>query len=183
MGSMSLLGADARYILETEKRVAKRLEWQPASSSRVGCARRVAFESRISLKGMSLPRGIWFRASVIPQYAGQATFQIECENPGTKSHIPLFRMEWRPMRSHKNGSLGPDELQGLFIDEGVTHAHSCIDHLDIEADEVLSGGVHTARIVTPDPATYDEALIWFCTQTRIVNPGDIPPPPAQGEMF
>jgi hypothetical protein len=180
---MSLSGDDARYILETEKNVAKRLEWLAASGSRDGCARRVAFESRINLKGMSLPRGIWFRASVIPQYPDQATFQIECENPGVRAHIPLFRMEWRPMRSHRNGALGPEELQGLFIDVGVTHAHSCLDHIDSETGDVLAGGVHTARVVIPDPATYDEALIWFCTQTRIINPGDIPPPPAQGEMF
>jgi hypothetical protein len=87
------------------------------------------------------------------------------------------------MRAHRNGALGPLELQGLFIDEGVTHAHSCLDHIDDETGEVRAGGVHTARVIWPDFTTYDEALMWFCSQTRIINPGDIPPPPTQGEMF
>ena len=82
-----------------------------------------------------------------------------------------------------NGALGPAELQGLYIDEGVTHAHSCLDHIDGQNGEVLDGGVHAARIISPDFGSFEEALIWFCRETRITNPGDIPPPPTQGEMF
>lgn len=180
---MGLSGDDARYILEADKRLARRQPWSVAGGSRIGCARRVKFECRINLRS-TMPRGIWFRASVIPQYADGATFQIECENLSYKSHIPLFRLDWRPMQVHVNSrGCGPEELQGLFIDAGVTHTHSCLDHIDAETGEIPPAGVHMARIVSPDFASYDQALIWFCRQTRIINSGDIPPPPMQGEMF
>jgi hypothetical protein len=87
------------------------------------------------------------------------------------------------MRPHTNAANGPEELHGLFIDAGVTHAHSCLDHIDAATDEVPATGVHSARIVTPDFETYDAALLWFCEQTRIVNPGELPPPPTQFELL
>lgn len=179
---MSLSGDEARHIMGTDKRLLRRLPWSVAASSRDGCARRVKFESRVIL-GATMPRGVWVRVSLIPQYADRATFQLECENPGVRSHIPLFRLEWNPMRPHVNGPHGPEELHGLFIDAGVTHAHSCLDHIDAATDEVPPTGVHSARVVTPDFDTYDAALLWFCKQTRIVNPGDVPPPPTQGELL
>jgi hypothetical protein len=178
---MSLLGADARHILETEKRLLRRVDWSVTGGNRAGCARRVMFESRVNMKS-TVPRGVWFRASLIPQFADSATFQLECESPGAKARIPLFRLDWRPMGVHRNGGLGPPELRGLFIEAGVTHVHSCLDHIDEETGELGSGSL-TARVVSPDFDSYDAALIWFCEKTRILNLGDIPPPPTQGELL
>ena len=39
------------------------------------------------------------------------------EQPGEKSHLPLYRLDWRPFRDHLNGSYGPEEA-GL-IKEGA----------------------------------------------------------------
>lgn len=179
---MELLAKDAAFILEAEKRLRGRCRWTVAKSSRDGCARRVNFEARVSIGG-TMPRGIWFRITVIPQYADTATFQLECDTPGFRAHLPLYRLDWNPAQTHLNGQHGPAELRGMFIDAGITHAHNCLDHIDDSTGLLRNGGVQTARIIKPDFSSYDEALLWVCDKLRIRNRGDIPPPPAQAEMF
>jgi hypothetical protein len=98
-----------------------------------------------------------------------------------KSHLPPYRLDWRPFRDHFNGPDGPEELRGLWFKEGVTHEHICLFDAD-EKGNIRSGNLATARIVTPDPGAFQEALTYACATLSIMNQNDIPPAPAQGRM-
>ena len=70
----------------------------------------------------------------------------------------------------------------MRIKEGVTHEHSCLLHADEKGEFIRSGGVQTAKIVTPDPGSVQEALTHACATLSIVNRDDIPPAVEQGRM-
>jgi|ERR1700732_1705878 len=178
---MTLSLTDAKSILETPKRLTNIHQWIVARN-REGCAQVLKFEARIEIDGV-LPRGVWFRSIVIPQYTDTATFQLDCDQPSNRSHIPLYRLEWRPFRSHTNGNNGPEELRGLFFPAGTTHEHNCLDHASHKEGRILSGGVQTARKIEPDLVSFAEALRRACDILLIMNHEAIPPPKVQGELF
>jgi hypothetical protein len=49
-------------------------------------------------------------------------------------------------------------LRGIYIDPGITHEHTYLDHASETEDRILSGGVQTARKIEPDFASFDDAL-------------------------
>ena len=103
------------------------------------------------------------------------------EQPGVRTHLPLYRLDWRPFRPHLNGPDGPEELRGVLFQEGVTHEHICLLDAD-EKGEIRSDRNLIAKIVTPDPASFQEALTYVCATLSIVNQNDIPPAPSQGRL-
>ena len=115
--------------------------------------------------------------------ADTGMFQLDMEQPDVKSHLPLYRLDWRPFRNHLNGPDGPEELRGLLIKEGATHEHTCLFHADDKGEFIRPGGrLPTAKILTPDPGSFHEALTYVCATLSIVNQDDIPPASAQGRM-
>jgi hypothetical protein len=80
-----------------------------------------------------------------------------------------------------NGPDGLTELRGLLIEEGVTHEHICLLDAD-DKGEIRSGNLANARIVTPDPGGFEEALTYVCAKLSIMNQDDIPPAPSQGRL-
>jgi hypothetical protein len=124
-----------------------------------------------------------FRASKFRDNHDTGTFQLDMEQPDVKSHLPLYRLDWRPFRTHLNGPDGPEELRGLLIQEGVTHEHTCLFHADDKGEFIRPGGpLPTAKILTPDHGSFQEALTYVCATLSIVNQDDIPPASAQGRM-
>lgn len=103
------------------------------------------------------------------------------EQPGVRTHLPLYRLDWRPFRPHLNGPDGPEELRGVLFQEGVTHEHICLLDAD-EKGEIRSDRNLIAKIVTPDPASFQEALTYVYATLSIVNQNDIPPAPSQGRL-
>jgi hypothetical protein len=177
---MRLSFADAKWILAASKTLFDFHPWSEAKN-RYGCSIIHSFRARVALDGGAF-RGLWFRATKILDNPNTGTFQLDMEQPGVRSHLPLYRLEWRPFRDHVNGSFGPDELRGLRIREGVTHEHICILHADEKGEFIRSDGVQTAKTVAPDPGSFQEALTYACDTLAIVNRDDIPPPVAQGEI-
>jgi hypothetical protein len=177
---MRLSLADAKWILAARKTLFDSHLWSPAENRRGGSITH-SFRARVALDGGAF-RGLWFRATKILDNPNTGTFQLDVEQPGVRSHLPIYRLDWRPFRDHLNGSSGPEELRGLRIREGITHEHVCLFHPDEKGEFVKSGGVQTAKIVTPDPGNFQEALTYACDTLAIVNRDSIPPPAAQGEM-
>jgi hypothetical protein len=95
----------------------------------------------------------------------------------------LYRLDWRPLRSHTNGDLGPVELRGVFFEKGVSHEHFCFDHT-LDSEGIIRGdGVQTARKIDPDFADFETAVAHVCGMLKITNADEIPPFDAQGAMF
>jgi len=175
---MSISLAEARTIIETPKRLIDIRDWHVKPNRETRAALYV-YEARVRL-AQSIPRGIWFRAHVFPAYPDTAKFQLDCEQPGTRAHLPLYRLEWRPVIPHTNGFAGPPELQGLFIPRGRTHEHICFDHAVEHEGRLRAGGVECARPIEPDFQTFSEALGRACAMLSIENCGEIPKPHDQG---
>jgi hypothetical protein len=180
MNGMQLLLAEARRILAAKKELFDLHPWSEAQN-RTGGSTPLFFRARVGLDGGAF-RGLWFRAEKILGSPDTGTFQLDMEQPGEKSHLPLYRLEWRPFRDHLNGPFGPEELRGVRIKEGVTHEHICLLHADEKGEFIRSGGVQTAQIVTPDPGSFQEALTYACATLSIVNQDDIPPAVEQERM-
>lgn len=133
-----------------------------------------AFECRVEVRG-TLPRGLWFRVNQWSSYPNVATVQLECELPNTRSHLALYRFDWHPFSSHLNGPHGPPELAGLFIDAGITHEHSYLNH-NGPPDTVLSpSSPLTARITDNDFQSFNDVLLYTCAILSIENGDDLPP--------
>lgn len=139
------------------------------------------FESRVRLES-ALPMGLRFRISLFPRHPDVATFQLEMEQPPSRTCLTLYRLEWRPLSGHGNGRNGPEEIWDLIFQPGDTHEHTCLDNLSLGGERVLKKGVQAARKIDPDFADYDYALAYVCDKLNILNPGDIPPADAQLEM-
>jgi hypothetical protein len=178
---MDLSIAEARWILEGGKRLVAIQSWR-AAENRHGCSVVHNFSARIQMEG-TIPRGIWFRMSKILDNPNTGTFQLDCEQPGAHVHVPLYRLDWHPFRSHVNGEFGPLELRRLFIPACVTHEHNCLYHADEQTGLIRSGGVQTARIVTTDFGSFHESMHYVCDTLHIENAGEIPLPIAQGELL
>ena len=177
---MRLSLADARWILAAKKELFDLHPWSSVENRGGGSTQHV-FRARVALDGGAF-RGLWFRATKILDSPDTGTFQLDMEQPGERSHLPVYRLDWRPFRDHLNGLYGPEELRGLLIKEGVTHEHTCLFHADDEGGFIRSGGLQTAKIVTPDPASFQEALTYACDTLSIVNRDLISPASEQGRM-
>ena len=173
--------SEAKQLLETSKRLSGS-RWNPRVN-REGIAQRHSYECRLEVDG-ALPRGLWFRVIVFPRHLNVATFQMDCELPGTRANLPLYRLEWRPLSGHINAMSGcPVEFAGRLFLSGETHEHCCLDHAIESENRIKSGGVHFARPILPDFQNFNEALAYVCEKIHIVNGDEIPPPGAQGSLL
>ncbi len=176
---MKLALAEAKRILEAKKELFDFHPWSEAKN-RTGGSIPFSFRARALLDGGAV-RGLWFRAEKFLDKPGTGTFQLSMERLDVKAHLPLYRLDWRPFRSHLNGPDGPEELRGVLFEEGVTHEHFCLFNADDKGD-IWSDRMPTAKIVTPDPASFQEALTYVCATLSILNQNDIPPAPSQGRL-
>lgn len=177
---MTLSVSDAKSILRAKKRLIDLHPW--VRKCRDGKEVQIEFKSRISVSS-SMPRGLWFRCVLWASYPDVANIQLECDIPDNKSHLPLYRLDWKPLDTHLNGNFGPKNLRGLFFDVGETHEHCCLYNICHNDLIIRANGVQTARRITPDFLSYKDALIYVCARIGIVNLDEVPPPEAQGEMF
>ena len=178
---MTISLADAKHIFRAKKRLIDIHPWAH-KPTRDGKAVQCVFASRIKIDG-TMPRGIWFRCTMFPKYPDTAAIQIECEILGSRSHIPLYRLDWRPIDTHTNADYGPKILRGEFFDFGTTHEHVFIYHAIPKMKRLRTGGVQTARKIEPDFATFKDTLAHSCATLRMENWVDVPPPNLQGELL
>src|SRR5271166_2285918 len=169
---MTLSIEDAKLIITARKRLIGIREWHLKPNR--GASVVSTFEARIEIDG-TLPRGVWFRASVRPRQIDSATFQLECDLPDKRSHLPLYRLDWRPLSIHVNGQNGPEELRGLVFGAGESHEHICFDHSADREGRLRAGGVHSATKIDPDFPSYADALAYVCAKLNLSNCVEIPP--------
>lgn len=180
---MTLKLSDAIDFLSMPKLVLRDASWG-AKENREGRAEVVQYESRIIAADVLL-RGLKFRISVMPSVPNMATFQLDCDQPGDRTRIALYRLEWRPLRAHTNGMSKriPEDIRGLFIPAGQTHEHTCLENVEAATEQIVKPGVDAARKIDPDFASYDEALAYVCDKLKILNREEIPPSGAQWSLF
>ncbi len=179
---MTLEVADAKYILRSKKILLDIHPWKP-KPARNGKSTQSCFESRIGFE-FSIRRGLWFRINIPAREPETATFQLECDIPNSRSHLPLYRLDYKSLHTHSNSlEWGPSWLRGIFFSVGETHEHNCIYHVIPKLKRLRSGGVHTARRITPDFANYEGALGYVCAILKIQNGDKIPERNAQPELF
>lgn len=172
----------ADKIFRATKTVAPPFEWETVSANNKNEQRR-RFEGRIRLDG-TIPRGVWLRIMVFPNSLVRSVFQLECDIPESRSHLPLYRLEVDPLTSHPNKLYGVDEINGLFIDVGVTHEHVFYDSLkDDGTFRNIRRCDEQARIVINPPSDFMDALQYVSTKINLTNSDQIPPLNAQGLLF
>jgi hypothetical protein len=77
----------------------------------------------------------------------------------------------------------PAEIRGLVLAPSETHEHICTDNVSVVEKRIVKAGVHAARKIDPDFASYDDALAFVCARIRVTNLGSIPPSNAQWQLF
>ena len=180
---MTIPVTDALFLLQSRKRLTTLGAWV-WKGNRDKKPALLMFQSRTAIES-ALPRGLWFRISIMPQFPNSATFQLDLEKPGERSHLELYRLDWRPPTGHANG-MGPDcpeDLRGLIFAPGQTHEHICTDNLANAEGRLRASGVKAARKIEPDFGNYDEAVRYVCGRLFIENGNDIPASNAQTELF
>jgi hypothetical protein len=181
MPLMGLSLSDAKQLLSCEKEIVGAVWKERTNDHKV--ATRICYESRLKLDGV-LPRGLWLRVVAFPQFPDKATLQMDCEQPGTKTNVTMYRLEWRPLSGHTNGMDGkPEEFAGWYFAPGDTHEHCCLDHAVPTEDRIKVGGVHFARPITPDFQNFAQVLSHACVRLNIKNVGIIPKPGDQQSLF
>ena len=68
---------DAIDLLQSKKRLTDLHAWG-WKSNREKKSPLLMFQSRVAIES-ALPRGLWFRISIIPQFPDSATFQLDVE--------------------------------------------------------------------------------------------------------
>ncbi|MEP3180385.1 MAG: hypothetical protein ABJO45_12620 [Lentilitoribacter sp.] len=169
-------------IFCTQKYLLPPFDWKtvPASNTK---EQRQCFETRIKLEG-TIPRGVWFRITIFPGSLIRSVFQLECDIPNSRTHVPLYRLELDPLTAHTNKLYGDDEVNGVFIDAGVTHEHIFYDSL--KPGNILrkpNRCDEQARIVKDPPSDFAHALSYVAVKIELQNADQIPHPNAQGLLF
>jgi hypothetical protein len=140
-------------------------------------------EARVRL-AQSAPRGLWFRIQTWDRNPDRAVFQLECDYPKVRGHVQLYRLDLKPFGSHLNGSKGPEELRGLFIDADVTHEHSYAHYDQMSDDLELKPDVSPlAKVVDSPPQDFVNALAYVCRILNIQNGIVIPIVPIQTTLI
>lgn len=171
----------AEEIFQAEKKLLKPFPWREHLSGKL--IERRSMECRVLIDGVA-QRGVFFRISLRPQNLKAATFQLECDQPECKSHIPLYRFELHPLRAHVNAMYGPEEIRGRFIDAGVSHEHVFYDSLRRDGElRVGQKACQQARLPDENIEDFSDAYRYVCAKLRISNGGEVPPPEAQGWLL
>ena len=171
---------DAAELLTVPKKLMGPQKWRRKSNA-PSMTPILFFETRVRLDA-SIRRGLRFRVSVFPRHPNVATFQLEMEQPPSRTCLTLYRLDWRPLSGHANGRSGPEELWDIVFKPGDTHEHVCTDNASYSKERVLKSGVQAARKIEPDFENYDSALSYVCGKINIINSEDIPPSNAQWEI-
>jgi hypothetical protein len=175
---MQLTAALANAIFDGRKRLVAPFEWRP--NARNGQDHHL-FECRVEMGG-GIRQGIIFRIVTYPRGLESYTYQLECENQDTRSNIPLYRLDLKPIKAHVNMLFGSDEVNGLYFEAGVTHEHDFRDSLTADG-QLRSNSCVQARLVADPPQDFATALVRVCSRINVINSGDVPLPPSQGSLF
>lgn len=171
---------DADRIFNSEKRLLGPFRWESVPNSSANEHRR-RFETRVTI-GNGIRRGVFFRIIVYPRSLTRLTYQLDCDLPAGRTHVPLYRFELNPPRPHANKPYGPDEINGLFIDAGVPHEHVFYDSLRRDGT-LRNEACEQGRIVGNPPSNFANALEYVCRKVNIVNCSDVPNPGDQGQLL
>lgn len=171
---------DADEIFKANKRLLPPLRWQTVDSKNSNEQRR-KLECRLEVGG-GVRRGVFFRIIVYPRSLVRATFQLECDMPSGRAHVPLYRLELSPVRPHINKTYGPSEISGLRIPAGQTHEHVFYDSVKNDGG-LRENACEQARIVNPEPLDFASALEQVCSRINVLNGYDVPNPGDQGMLL
>jgi hypothetical protein len=98
--------------------------------------------------------------------------QLEHRNGGITE--PLSRIDWRPLRPHRNFGRGPKELR--FQEIPGSHLHSFDLNWFAAEQRMLAENLPIAVPIDPEPAGFRQLLALLSTEFRIVNAADLPMP-------
>ena len=172
---------EADYIFKAEKRLLSPIRWKSSPKNNAPTEQRRVLERRIEIPG-GARRGTFFRITVYAGSLDRVTFQLDCDRDAGRTRDVLYRLDLNPARPHTNKPYGTDEVNGLFIDAGITHEHTFYDScrqdgsLRMRSDE-------QARVVTEALPDYFAALRYACARINVINADDIPNPGDQGQLL
>jgi hypothetical protein len=180
---MTIAIEEANFYLFSEKTIIDPRPWE-LKKSRDGVDAILEFVSRVKV-GDSMPRGLWLRITILPNYGDVVTFQLELEKPGERTRMVLYRLELNPISGHQNGGdeRCPAELRHLIFQPGQTHDHCCLDFVSLESSTLVVLGVRAARLIDPNFANYSNAFTFVCDKLKIVNGLDVPAQNVQLDML
>jgi len=103
----------------------------------------------------------------------EVMFQLEYEARYRSKDI-LARIDWRPLKSHRNGDVGPKAHRLKEI--AGSHYHSfALNWVEITG-RMRQPNLPIAKEITPDPANFRQLLALVSKEFRISNLAGVPLP-------
>ena len=127
----------------------------------------------LDIDGVTI-EGLFLRVTALRSLPDQEVMvQLEYRPPHAAGDA-LCRLDWRPLRPHRNPMIGPKKLHLLEIPG--THHHSFdLNWLD-NKNCMRVGNLPLAKSVDEDPSTFGQLLALVSKEFRISNLSEVPLP-------
>lgn len=152
-------------FIDAQKVLASALHWAAHRSSLV-------MRAPIDVDGVTIEGAFLRGTAVITRPNALVCFQLEHDDRHTTQ---LWRIEWRPTRSHNNKGNGPHHLRYRPI--RVSHDHPFALNWSEELQAMQGVNLPVAIPIDPEPADYASLLEFVGKEFRINNMAAVPPPP------
>lgn len=126
--------------------------------------------------------GLSFRATAMRKRPDEAvSFQLEysAQSPNSKS-LPFARVEWKPLRPHRNKKIGPVELHN--IPQAGSHNHDFWLNWRHSEKAVRKGLLDISIPILPE-MSFEEIVAFVGKEFRILNINLLPKPEWSGMLF
>lgn len=138
------------------------------------------FCAPLSVDG-TFPEGLQLRATALKVHFDRGVlFQLEIDPPGYKAR-QIARVEWRPIKGHRNRPIGPPELH--FMEISGTHYHPFDLNFLEDENRMRSGNLPVARPIEPDFQSFKELIDFVGLEFRINNMELVQPPEWEADLF
>lgn len=158
-------------IHAAEKRIPTLPKWQQRSIDWFYLV------SPLDIAGVTI-EGLRLRVTAMVRRPNECvTFQLEYTPPrGDPKGGAFDRLEWRPVSAHTNKGVGPPGLRHVV--QSSSHHHSFeANWNDGQSARVKRGELPIAVPISPDPASFEEALALAGERFKINNIGVVDRPP------
>lgn len=117
---------------------------------------------------------------LMPDRALTAQIEYHPEH-GPRKGGPICRIEWRPVKTHNNKGVGPEELR--FLPQIGSHHHPFELNWTHSETRVRRGELPIAVPINDDPATYRQALAFVGNEFRIKGVENLSAPPWEERLL
>lgn len=130
----------------------------------------------VTIRGLQL-RGVAF----VDRPEEVVTFQLEFPHEADRRDLAVYRIDWRPLHSHNNKGIGPEEYR--FVEIVGTHAHRFdLNWLDLEG-RLRKINLPVAVPESSEPKDFLALLDFVGESFKVKELSKIAPPPWEARLL